>query len=85
MDLRHVSLVNIQACILLGTLCFTDGDTGSEAVYYSAANRMALVLGLPDRETHSELEHQIQLRGMSIHSSVLNDTDKSSLVVALHD
>lgn len=73
MDLRDVSLANIQACILLGTLCFIDGDTGTEAVFYSAANRMAMVLGLPHRSTQSELKRQVQLRGehMSSHNERL--------------
>ena len=52
----------MQACILLATLCYTEGNTQSEAVYYAAANRMAMLLDLPGHRTQSELERQISLR-----------------------
>lgn len=76
-DLRDVSLSNIQACVLLATLCFTEGNTQSEAVYYATANRMAMVLDLPNRPVQSELERQINLRGM------LEVDDPSKLTLTL--
>ncbi|KAF7561566.1 hypothetical protein G7046_g2588 [Stylonectria norvegica] len=62
LDLRVVSIMTIQACILLGTLSFVEGRTESESVYYTAANRMALLLDLPRRPAGNELDRQINLR-----------------------
>ncbi|KAH7000686.1 fungal-specific transcription factor domain-containing protein [Ilyonectria destructans] len=62
LDLRIVSLETIQACILLGTLCFVEGRTDSEAVYYAAAIRLALLMDLPRRPAANEIERQVNLR-----------------------
>lgn len=85
-DFRDVSLSTIQACVLLATLCFTEGNTQAEAVYYATANRMAMILDLPNREAPSELEHQIDLRGthsLFLYFKVL--LTRCSMVVVVHD
>jgi hypothetical protein len=63
---RDISVSAIQACILLGTLCFTEGETRQESIYYASANRMAMILDLPNCSTATELERQINLRGKVI-------------------
>jgi len=63
LDLRVRSIATIQACILLGTLCFAEGRTDTESLYYVAANRLALIMDLPRCPTTNELDRQINLRG----------------------
>lgn len=85
-DLRHVSVSNVQACVLLATLCFTEGNTQAEAVYYATANRMAMVLDLPNRPAQNELERQINLRGMlGAELTPRRKLTLSSVVVSIHD
>jgi len=66
LDLRICSVSTIQACILLGSLCLTEGHAESEVIYIAAANRMAQTLDLAGRSTANELERQINLRGMFV-------------------
>ena len=63
LDMRDTSVATIQACILLGTLCFVDGKTEAEALYYATALRLGLILNLPQKQCATELERQIHLRG----------------------
>lgn len=63
LDMRDVSIVTIQGCILLGTMCFVDGKSEAEAIYYSTALRLGMILDLPRRHCATELERQINLRG----------------------
>jgi len=65
LDLRVVSLPTVQACVLLGTLCFVEGQPAAEAIHYAAANRLALILDLPHRQWDTELDRQVALRGIS--------------------
>jgi hypothetical protein len=67
LDIRDISVTTIQACILLGTLCYVDGKSEAEAVYYATAARLAIILDLPRRQCATELEHQIHLRGKHKH------------------
>ncbi|KAL4914637.1 hypothetical protein BDW62DRAFT_213287 [Aspergillus aurantiobrunneus] len=62
LDLTHISVTTIQACILLATLCFSDSQTQSEALYYAVAVRLALILDLPRRPCDDEVERQVNLR-----------------------
>ncbi|KAL3476624.1 hypothetical protein BJX99DRAFT_270293 [Aspergillus californicus] len=62
LDLTDISVVTIQACILLGTVCFSDSQTKSESLYYSVAVRLALILDLPRRQCDGQLEKQVHLR-----------------------
>ncbi|KAE8392584.1 hypothetical protein BDV23DRAFT_170890 [Aspergillus alliaceus] len=49
LDLTDVSMHTFQECILLGTVCFSDSNTKSEAQYFSVAARLAFILNLPNR------------------------------------
>jgi hypothetical protein len=68
LDLTDISLKTIQACVLLGTVCFSESQTKTEALYYSMAIRLALMLDLPRRRFSDEIERQVNLRG-TIHDS----------------
>lgn len=68
LNLRDISPVTIQACVLLGAYAAAHGDTDVENVYYSTAGRMCLVLDLPNRPVASLLEREVNIRGMfSLH------------------
>ncbi|CEL03791.1 hypothetical protein ASPCAL04934 [Aspergillus calidoustus] len=62
LDLTDISVSTIQACILLGTVCFSDSQTKSESLYYSVAVRLALILDLPSKQCADQVERQINLR-----------------------
>lgn len=63
LDMRDPSLTTVQGCILLGTMCFVDGKSEAEALYYATALRLGLILNLPQKRCTSELEREINLRG----------------------
>jgi hypothetical protein len=44
LDLGDTSLTTIQACVLLGSISIIEGKSAAEAVYYSVASRIALLL-----------------------------------------
>ncbi|KAL2832331.1 hypothetical protein BJY01DRAFT_260239 [Aspergillus pseudoustus] len=62
LDLTDISVRTIQACILLGTVCFSDSQTKSESLHYSIAVRLALILDLPNRQWEDQVERQVNLR-----------------------
>ena len=64
LDLTDVSLTTIQACVLLGACRVVDGDASAEAVYYSIACRMAMLLNLPEMPVITEVEREVNIRGM---------------------
>lgn len=64
LNLREISPVTIQACVLLGAYAAAHGDTDVENVFYSTAGRMCLVLDLPNRPVTSLLEREVNIRGM---------------------
>lgn len=64
LDLTDISVTTIQASILLATVCFCDSQTETEALYYSIAIRLALILDLPNRKCDDQLERQVNLRSM---------------------
>jgi hypothetical protein len=68
LDIRNISLTTIQACVLLGTICFAEAEAEAEALYYSVANRLALMLDLLHKPTRTELERQLNLRGIHTYS-----------------
>lgn len=65
LNIREVSLTTIQACILLGALCITEGDGYGECVYYSTACRIAMLIDLPNRPASNGIEREVNLRGTS--------------------
>ncbi|KAL4925218.1 fungal specific transcription factor domain-containing protein [Aspergillus undulatus] len=62
LDLTEISVTTIQACILLGTISFSDSQMESEALYYSVALRLALILDLPQKHCSGRLDREINLR-----------------------
>ncbi|GFF56861.1 uncharacterized transcriptional regulatory protein C1327.01c [Aspergillus udagawae] len=62
LDLDDVSLITVQACVLLGAAAVAEGKPGVESVYYAAACRIAQLLDLPNRVTVTPLEKEINLR-----------------------
>lgn len=90
LDLSSVTLTTIQSCVLLGACSVVDGDAATEAVYYSIACRMAMLLNLPEMPIVTELEREINVRGMSsVSGSRLTHFPLvlifGSMVVPLHD
>lgn len=66
LDLHDTSLTTIQACMLLGAACVTEGDAGTESIYFSIASRMAMLLDLPNAPAATRIEQEANIRGMPI-------------------
>ena len=60
--MTNVSLTTIQACVLLGTICFSESKTDAEALYYAVAVRLAQIMDLPNRPFEDEIQRQVHLR-----------------------
>ncbi|KAH6717984.1 hypothetical protein BKA61DRAFT_716562 [Leptodontidium sp. MPI-SDFR-AT-0119] len=54
-DLEHACVENIQACILVGTICLADSRPDSESIFFALANRMAELLKLPITNTANDV------------------------------
>jgi hypothetical protein len=63
LDLSDLSLVTIQACVLLGTLSRTEGQGSVETIHYSVACRMAQLLDLVNMPAQNAIEREVNLRG----------------------
>ncbi|KAJ6009418.1 hypothetical protein N7522_004434 [Penicillium canescens] len=62
LDLHEVSLVTIQACILLAANVMADGEAMTECIYYGIACRIALLLDLPNRPAKTQVEQELNRR-----------------------
>ena len=62
LNLRDVSLITIQASVLLGAFVVTEGEPAAEAIYYVIACRCAMLLDLPNRQTSSRVEQEVNRR-----------------------
>ncbi|EED15214.1 C6 transcription factor, putative [Talaromyces stipitatus ATCC 10500] len=62
LDLEDVSLVTVQACVLLGATAVADVKPAAESVYYAVAFRIAQLLDLPRRSTVSAIEKEVNIR-----------------------
>jgi hypothetical protein len=62
LDLEDMSLTTIQACVLLGTISITEGNSASESLYYTIACRMALLLDLAHRPASNKVEAEVHKR-----------------------
>lgn len=67
LDMTDISITTIQACVLLGTISFSECKTEAESLYYAVANRLAFILDLPNRPVASELERQVNSRSINEH------------------
>jgi hypothetical protein len=59
----RVSLLKIQACMLLGTLAFAESDTEMQSLYSAMANRMVQLLDLPNRLSTNSVQRETEIRG----------------------
>lgn len=66
LNVRDISMVTVQTCILLGAYAAANGDTDVENIYYTLAGRMSLALDLPNRPVMSLLEREINIRGTQL-------------------
>ncbi|KAK0386388.1 hypothetical protein NLU13_6225 [Sarocladium strictum] len=62
LNIRHVSIVTIQTCILLGAYAAADGDIDVENLYYNTAGRLSLLLDLPNQPASGILERELNTR-----------------------
>jgi hypothetical protein len=60
--MSDISITTMQACVLLGTIYFSESKTESEALYYALANRLSFILDLAHRPVADEVERQVNLR-----------------------
>lgn len=58
LDLRNVSVMSIQLCLLVGAYFSNDGEALSEGIYYSTACRMAALLRLDEYVSSNLLEQE---------------------------
>ena len=62
LNLREISLTTIQASVLIGAFCVTEGDPEAEAIYYGVACRNALLLDLPNIPALSRVDLEVHRR-----------------------
>ena len=67
LDMTEISVTTIQACVLLGTISFSESKSEAEALYYAVANRLAFILDLLHRPVADEIERQVNLRSKYNH------------------
>lgn len=63
LNLRDISLTTIQACVLLGAVSITEGESGAEAVFYACACRVANLMDLARRPASDSIEQEVNIRG----------------------
>lgn len=63
LNLHEVSLVTIQASMLLGAAAVVEGEGATESVYFSVACRMAMLMDIPNVPATTRIEQEIQTRG----------------------
>lgn len=65
LDLDDISLITVQACVLLGATAAAEGKPAAESVYYAVACRIAQLLDLPNRSAASPIEKEVNIRSPS--------------------
>ena len=63
LNLHDISLVTIQACLLLGAASVAEGEGATESIYFSIACRMATLLDLPDAPVETHIQQEVNNRG----------------------
>lgn len=61
---KAVSLTAIQACVLLGTIAFGEGDMQMESLYGAQAVRMVQLKGLSIARSSNDIQRETKIRGM---------------------
>ncbi|KAJ5161059.1 hypothetical protein N7492_006451 [Penicillium capsulatum] len=62
LELNNVSITTLRACVLLGAFWITEGNPGSESIYYAVACRIAQLLDIPHRPAESRVEQEVNIR-----------------------
>lgn len=62
LDVRDVTIITIQSCILLGAYAAANGEINVENLYYNLAGRISLILDLPNLSYSSGLERELHVR-----------------------
>jgi hypothetical protein len=65
LNLHEISIITIQACMLLGAAAVVEGEGATESVYFSIACRMAMLLDIPNAVATTQIDQEIQTRGQS--------------------
>lgn len=63
LNIHVISLITIQACLLLGASAVVEGEGATESVYFSIACRMAMLLDLPNIHSTTAIQQEVQFRG----------------------
>lgn len=63
LNLHDISLVTIQACLLLGAASVAEGEGATESIYFSIACRMAMLLDLPNAPVTTRVQQEVNNRG----------------------
>lgn len=63
LNLHDISLVTIQACLLLGAASVAEGEGATESIYFSIACRMAMLLDLPNAPVATQIQQEVNNRG----------------------
>ena len=63
LDLRDISMMTLQASVLLGVFATGCGEAASESVYYCVACRIANLLDLVNRPYADAIEREVNIRG----------------------
>lgn len=66
LDMTDISITTIQACVLLGTISYSESKMETEALYYAVANRLAFILDLSHRPVADCVERQVNLRSKHV-------------------
>jgi hypothetical protein len=66
----------VQACVLLGAFSIVEGEAAPEAVYYSVACRIAMLLDLANAPAATRLEQEVNRRGMHVVSDFARRHDQ---------
>lgn len=61
-NMRDLSPITVQACVLLGAYAAAGGETDVENLYYSMGGRMCLALDLPNRPVANLIEREVNIR-----------------------
>ncbi|KAL3452734.1 hypothetical protein BJX65DRAFT_302643 [Aspergillus insuetus] len=62
LNLHDISIVTVQACMLLGAAAVVEGEGATESIYFSIACRMAMIMDLPTASVASCIDKEIQIR-----------------------
>lgn len=63
LNVHDISLVTIQACLLLGAASVAEGEGATESIYFSIACRMAMLLDLPNAPVSTHVQQEVNNRG----------------------